>query len=148
MTVVWAVLVVVFLVVEGATAGLTAIWFAAGALVALAGALLGAKSWLQVLLFIVVSIATLFATRPLARKYVNRQVQPTNADKVIGFTATVTERIDNLAGTGTVSVGGRLWTAISTTGDTIEKGTLTVIRRIEGVKLIVELLPQTLTAKS
>jgi len=147
MTVVWAVLVVVFRAVEGATAGLTSIWFAAGALVALAGAFLGAKVWLQVLLFVVVSIATLLVTRPLARKYVNKQFQPTNADKVIGTNATVTERIDNLAGTGTVSVGGRLWTARSATGENIEKGTLTVIRRIEGVKLIVELLPQTQASK-
>ena len=138
MTVVWVVLIVVFLVVEGATAGLTSIWFAAGALAALAAVLLDASVWLQIAVFLVVSVAALIATRPLARKYVNRKTEPTNADKVIGGNATVTVRIDNFAGTGAVTVGGRVWTARSVTNDPLEAGTLIVVRRIEGVKLIVE----------
>ncbi len=143
MIVVWAVLIVVFLVVEGATAGLAAIWFAAGALVALASAFLDAPVWLQVVLFIIVSVVSLLVTRPLARKYVNTKIQPTNADKVIGTTVTVTERIDNVEGTGEVSVGTRIWTARSDSGDVIEKGTRAVVKSIEGVKLIVYPQPET-----
>ncbi len=137
MTVAWAVLIVVFLIIEGATAGLTSIWFAAGALTALAVTFLGGPVWLQIVLFIAVSVVTLILTRPLAKKFVNKKIQPTNADKVIGGTATVTERIDNVAGIGAVSVGGRIWTARSATGEIIEEGTLTEIKSIEGVKLLV-----------
>ena len=137
MTIIWTVLIVVFLVIEGVTAGLASIWFAAGALVALVASFLNAPVILQIILFIVVSIITLVLTRPLAKKFVNKKIQPTNADRVIGATATVTERIDNIAGIGTVSVGGRIWTARSATGEIIEEGTITEIKSIEGVKLIV-----------
>ena len=47
MSIVWVVIMVVFLVVEAATAGLTCIWFAIGALAALIAALFGAPIWLQ-----------------------------------------------------------------------------------------------------
>lgn len=141
MVVIWAALIVLFLIVEGVTAGLTSIWFAVGGIAALASVFMGAPLWLQIVLFIVISVATLAITRPLAKKYVNKQTQATNADRVIGKTAKVTERIDNIAGKGTVSVGGRLWTARSADGKPIEKDTVTVVKAIEGVKLIV--LPQT-----
>lgn len=138
MTVIWAVLFVVFLIVEGATAGLTSIWFAAGALAALAAALIGLPVWLQIVLFIVISAVTIVLTRPVAKKYINRKTQPTNADRAIGDVATVTERIDNISGIGAVTLGGRIWTARSATGEIIEEGVRTKVRAIEGVKLIVE----------
>ena len=138
--VVWVVLMVVFLAVEAITPGLTSIWFGLGALVALVSAFVGAPVWLQAVLFFVVSIVALVLTRPLARKFVNKRVQATNADKVIGSQATVTERVDNIAGTGAASVGGRIWTARSAGGDVIEAGELTTVKSIEGVKLL--LVPQ------
>ena len=134
----WAALIIVFLIVEGVTAGLASIWFALGAVAALISVFLGAPVWLQITSFVVVSTVTLIFTRPLARKYVNRRIQPTNADRVIGASAIVTERIDNVASTGYVTVGGRLWPARSRFGDPIEKDTFTVVRSIEGIKLIVE----------
>ncbi len=134
----WAALIVVFLIVEGITAGLASIWFALGSIAALISVFLGAPVWLQITIFIVVSTVSLIFTRPLARKYVNKRTQPTNADRVIGKTATVTERIDNLAGKGYVSVDGRLWPARSKSGEPLEPGTVAVVRAIEGIKLIVE----------
>ncbi len=137
MAIIWAVLVVVFAIVEAATAGLASIWFAAGAIVSLLSTFCGAPIWLQILLFIIVSIVTLILTRPLALKYVNNKTKATNADRTLGQTATVTQRIDNVAGTGMVSVGGRVWTARSADGTVIEEGSRTVVRSIEGVKAIV-----------
>lgn len=134
----WAALIVVFLIVEGITAGLASIWFALGSIAALISVFFGAPVWLQITIFIVVSTVSLIFTRPLARKYVNKRTQPTNADRVIGKTATVTERIDNLAGKGYVSVDGRLWPARSKSGEPLEPGTVAVVRAIEGIKLIVE----------
>ena len=140
-SIVWVVLMVVFLVVEAATAGLTCIWFAIGSLAALIAALFDAQLWLQIVWFLVISFVTLYFTRPLVKKYVNSRSQPTNADMVIGKEALVTEDIDNVEATGAVSVGGKVWTARSADGGRIKSGAVVSVLRIEGVKLIVEPVP-------
>ena len=140
--IVWLVLLLAFAALEGITVGLTSIWFAAGALAALIAALLHGPLWLQIALFLVVSILCLLAVRPLARKYVNTQVQPTNADRVIGAEARVTEDIDNIQGKGAVSVGGIIWTARSDSDEVIPAGSLVRVLRIEGVKVFVELIKE------
>lgn len=137
MSIVWVAVMVIFLIVEAATAGLTCIWFAIGALAALIAALFGAPLWLQIIWFFVISFVTLYFTRPLVKKYVNSKSQPTNADMVIGKEALVTEAIDNVEGVGAVAVGGRVWTARSADGQPVETGSIVTVLRIEGVKLIV-----------
>lgn len=135
--VLWIAAIIVFLVIEAATVGLTSIWFAVGSLAALVASLFGADFWLQMVCFLVVSIIALWFTKPLAKK-INASYQPTNADMIIGMEGFVKERIDNVAGTGAVSVGGKLWTARSTDDDvTFQPDDRVVTRRIEGVKLIV-----------
>ena len=136
--VIWLAGVVLFGVVEAATAGLTVIWFAVGCLAALGVTALGAPLWLQVGVFMLVSILTLLAARPLIQKHVNNKVVPTNADRCIGQTARVTEAIDNIAQVGAVYVDGKTWSARSdATGGAIPAGTLVTVLRMEGVKLIV-----------
>ena len=139
MPVVWLIAVVVFLVVEAVVPGLVSIWFAAGALAAVLGALFGAPRWLQFAWFLVISVAALALTRPLAKKYVNARTMPTNADRILGRECVVRETIDNLQGTGSVAADGKIWTARMTeeTG-TAQAGEIVIARRIEGVKLIVE----------
>ncbi len=135
----WVVALVVFLIVEAVTAGLVSIWFVFGSLVALICAALGAAIWLQIFWFVIVSVATLVLTRPLVKRYVDSRSVATNADRNIGRTAVVTERIDNLAATGAVQLAGVIWTARSTDDAVaIEPGTHVTVRAIEGVKLIVE----------
>jgi len=139
MAAVWVVLMIGFLIVEGVAPGLVSIWFALGALAALISALLGAQVWLQALWFVLVSVLALVATRPLAKKYVNSRTQATNADMLIGQECIVTETIDKLRGTGAVSVAGKVWTARTDEPEKIIKeGTVAVVERIEGVKLIVK----------
>jgi membrane protein implicated in regulation of membrane protease activity len=138
---VWCGAVVVFLVIEGVTAGLTTIWFAGGSLVALIATALNAPYWLQGLLFLVVSVLLLACLRPFVRAYVSPNQVRTNADRVVGMQALVTERIDNLNATGAVKVSGVEWTARSVTGEPIEAGALVVIRTIEGVKVCVDPVP-------
>lgn len=128
---------VLFLVVEAVTVGLVCIWFAAGALLALLAAMCGAPLWLQIVLFLVASAATLYFTRPLVKRYVNSRVEPTNADMVIGKECRVTETVDNIAGTGSVYVDGKTWTARSADDEVIPEGTLVTAKSIDGVKLIV-----------
>ncbi len=138
MKLVWMGLLLVFGVGEAITVGLTSIWFAAGSLVALIAALLGGNMWLQITLFFVVSALSIAAFRPIAQKYVNGKVEPTNADRIIGREVLVTERISNLQAEGAVSISGMTWSARSADEKDIPKGTLVRVLRIEGVKVYVE----------
>lgn len=138
MKIIWMGLLLLFGVGEALTVGLTSIWFAAGSLVALICALLGGGLWLQIILFFVVTILSIATFRPIARKFINGKVEPTNADRIIGREALVTERISNLRAEGAVSIGGMVWSARSNTEEEIPKGTLVRILRIEGVKVYVE----------
>ena len=139
MTVVWLVAMIVLLVIEGVVPGLISIWFALGALAALVSALLHAPLWLQIVWFLAVSIAALALTRPLAKKYINANTQPTNADMLIGKECVVRESIDNVLGAGAVSVDGKVWTARTENDDIkVPEGSRAVVVRIEGVKLIVK----------
>lgn len=133
----WLGAFVLFGVVEAATAGLTSIWFAAGALVALIATALGAQVWLQVTIFILASAAAIAATRPLVRRFGKRRKVATNADRVLGRTARVTEEINNLIPTGAVYVDGKTWTARSAGGGPIPSGAMVTVLAMEGVKLIV-----------
>lgn len=137
MATLWLVLLILFLVAEGATAAVTTIWFAAGALVAIVAALLGAQIWLQVIIFVVVSIGCLLALRPLLKKYITPKKVRTNVDAVVGSQGIVLERIDNLAGTGRVKLGGMEWSARAENKECIEAGTVVLVERIEGVKVFV-----------
>ena len=141
----WAVAVIAFVILELATVGLASIWFALGALCALIAALLGAPVWLQVVWFVIVSVATLLLTRPLAKKYINSKTMATNADRVIGGKAVVKERIDELAGTGAVLADGKMWTARTADGSVAEPGDIVTVLEIRGVRLIVE--PEHVDAK-
>ena len=137
MTTFWLIVMVLFLAVEAVTVGLVCIWFAAGSLIALLAAMCGAQLWLQIVVFLIVSAATLYFTRPLVKRYVNSKVEPTNADMVIGKECRVTETVDNIAGTGAVYVDGKTWTARSENDELIQAGTLVTAKSIDGVKLIV-----------
>ena len=137
MVTLWILAAVVFLIIEAVTAAMSSIWFVIGALAALAAAALGAPIWGQVVLFVAVSGVCFALLYPRLKRLLRRDRQPTNADMVIGRECVVTQRIDNLAGTGAVTVDGRTWTARSADGAPLELGAVVAAQRIEGVKLIV-----------
>lgn len=134
----WLGAMVVFALVEALTpSALISIWFSAGSLGALIAACLTGNIWIQVAVFLVVSCAAFALLRPLARKYFTPGTHRTNADRLVGQEAVVTETIDNLAGAGQASIGGQIWTARGEDNTPIEAGTRVRVLRIEGVKLIV-----------
>ena len=133
----WLGLLILFLMVEGATVALVSVWFAVGAVAAAIAALLGASVWLQVFLFLGVAVALLALLRPAVRKFLTPPLQKTNADALIGKTCPVTDAISNLRAQGQVKVNGMTWTARSADGTDIPKDAIVKIERIEGVKLIV-----------
>ena len=134
---IWLGLLVAFLLAEGSTVALVSIWFAAGSLAALIASLLGAPLWLQVLLFVAVSVGLLAMLRPFVRKYLRPRMSRTNVDAVVGSQGFVTEDIDNVAASGQVKLGAMPWTARSTSGEPIPTGTRVRVDKVEGVKVYV-----------
>lgn len=134
----WMVILIICIVIEVLTLGLTTIWFAAGALVAIFAALLYAPIFVQVILFLLVSLTLLFFTRPIAVKYFNRDRVKTNVESMVGRQAIVIGEIDNVQATGQVTVSGQEWSARSWDDKVrIPAGAVVVVVAISGVKLIV-----------
>ena len=130
--------IVILLIVEIVTLGLTTIWFAGGALAGFVAANLGAPLWLQIVLFLGISLVLLFVTRPIAMKHLNQKRVKTNYEGVIGKVVKVTEKIDNFNGTGTAVCNGQEWTARAENDDAVfEPGMLVKVVNVTGVKLIV-----------
>lgn len=135
---IWIAATVIFFAAEAITTELVSIWFAVSALVALLAAAFGAPVWLQAALFIICAATLLILTRPLVRRITGGRRTPTNADRVIGETAIVTEAIDGATGRGQVTVLGQVWSARAA-GTDIPAGASVTVLAIEGVKLAVEL---------
>ncbi len=135
--IVWAALFVVLCIVEANTANLMTIWFACGALITLISVALGVPPAWQIPIFIVSSLILLALTRPLVKKKLAVKGEKTNADRVVGKTAIVRESITPDKFSGTVTVGGQVWSAVSSDGSIIDEGEEVVIEAIEGVKLVV-----------
>lgn len=134
---IWLGAAILAAIVEAAVPALVSIWFVAGSLLALVASLLGGPVWLQVLLFLGGTAAALALTRPLARR-LQGTATSTNADRVLGAEAVVTQEVNNLLGQGRVQVMGSSWAARSASPEQViaPQETVTVVR-IEGVKLIV-----------
>lgn len=138
MTIFWLVLMLILILAEVATMGLTTIWFAAAALVCGICAGFGMPFLPQMIIFIVISLVLILFTRPIAMKYFNRDRVKTNAESLIGRQAIVTAQIDNLRAAGQVTVSGQEWTARSSEdGTIIPQGAVAEVLAINGVKLIV-----------
>ncbi len=135
---IWFALLLVFLIVEAACPiHLVSIWFAAGSLVAMVAAFLGGPVWLQILLFLTVSVALVALLWPFIKRFLNPNLSKTNVDAILDSQGYVTADIDNVSATGQVKLGAMEWTARSASGESIPKGTLVKVERIEGVKAFV-----------
>ena len=136
---IWLGVAVVLLIVELLTVGLTTIWFAAGALLAMTLAFCGASEIWQVVAFVVSSVVLLIFTRPFVQKYVNSKHVKTNVDAIVGMTGRVVEAINGIEGTGAVIVDGKTWSARAeseTTVIPIDK--IVTVKEVSGVKLLVK----------
>ncbi len=135
MAIYWFIAFVILLVIEIATINLVSIWFAIGAIAAMFTAFFTKSIFIQMIIFIIVSLISLVITKPLIKKVKNKEVVPTNSDRIIGKRATVIKTIDKDE-YGEVKVYGNVWTACS--DSRIEIGTKVKVLSIDGVKLIVK----------
>ena len=136
-SIIWLVLMVVFLIAEGLTVATVSLWFAAGALVALLVSLLGLHVWLQIALFLVVSGVLLACLRPMVKRHFTPGLTPTNVDAIVGTRGVIIAEVDNVIAAGQVKLSGMEWSARSTDGSIIPAGTQVKVDRIEGVKAFV-----------
>ena len=133
----WLIAAVVLAVVEAATASLVTIWFAGGAVLAMLCAWAGLGYAGQLAVFILGSVVLLLLTRPLAKRVLHRDGQPTNADRIIGQKGIVTEEVNQLGTMGRINVMGQSWAAVSEDGTVISPEEQVVVIGIQGVKAIV-----------
>ena len=134
----WIGFFVLSVIVEVNTMNLIAIWFMPGTLIAIVLALLSVPVWIQVLVWLLITVTVFAATWRLSARLRHPRHEPTNADRVIGQTAIVTETISDRTQTGQARVMGQTWSARTDETETeIPAGTEVRVLRIEGVKLIV-----------
>ncbi len=134
----WIIIAVIAAIIEGASVQLVSIWFAVGAGVTAIASVFVDDIVVQLAIFAIVSTICLLITRPLARKLKKSAGEtPTNSDRYIGKIAEVIADINNNESVGQVKVEGSVWSARSSTGESLPVGTSVVVNRIEGVKMIV-----------
>ncbi len=137
-TIAWLALLIILLIIEIITVGLTSIWAAGGALAALILNILGIPLAGQVVVFFVVTFVLLYFTRPFAVRFINTQRVKTNYEGIIGKTIRIAETVDNINQTGMAVVNGQEWTVRAEKDEEIlAPDTLAKVVNISGVKLIV-----------
>ena len=138
--IIWLIFAVVMLIIEIATTGLATLWFAVGAVVAMIMDLCGASVAAQIIVMALVSIVCFILcmiwVRPKLESLRKKNVQKTNADRLLGREGVVIVPLNATEGKGQVKVDGQIWSA---KGDQdFAEGTKIKVLAIEGVKLVIE----------
>ena len=138
--IIWLVIAVIMLVIEIATTGLATLWFAIGAVVAMIMDLCGASVASQIIAMAAISavcfVVCMIWVKPKLESLRKKNVQKTNADRLIGREGVVIVPFNSTEGKGQVKVDGQIWSAKS--GEDYTEGTKVTVKAIEGVKLVVE----------
>jgi membrane protein implicated in regulation of membrane protease activity len=133
----WIVACVMFTLLEAFTQQFVSIWFLSGSVVALIASYLGFGIETQCILFVIVSLITLIAFRPVVKRFVQAEIVPTNIDSNIGQLAIVLTDFDEIKKEGRVLVNDMDWAAKSLDDFAYKKGERVIVDRIEGVKCLV-----------
>lgn len=133
---IWVALVVVFSVIEVFTFGLYTVWFAIAALVMVFVSMTNIAFPYQIIIFLAISAALLFFTRPLVVKKLKIGRVKTNVESLAGMQALVIKKIGEFD-KGEVKLNGLIWSARAEDNAEIQEGTKCEVLRIEGVLAIV-----------
>ena len=134
----WLVVLIFLIIAEAVSVHLVAVWFALGALGALISAFFNADIVIQLVVFVLISMISLVASRPFVKKFMAKRIPKIDFNKIVSMVGVVTEDISNPAGTGYVFVDGKDWMARAEKEEKIKIGEKVKILRIEGTKVIVE----------
>jgi membrane protein implicated in regulation of membrane protease activity len=136
--IVWLIIAAIFIAIEVFTSGFFLLWFGVGALVASVMALLNVGSFaLQMIVFLIVSVGLVLASRTIFEKFFTRQLDPnrlrSGVEAMIGQVGTVVESSRGALNEGAVRVYGSVWTAFPTEGERpLSEGESVAVERIEG----------------
>lgn len=134
MIVIWAVLIAVGLLFEFFTVDFFACCFAIGAIIPLILAACNVSLYVQLPVFVGVTILAILLARPLLKKWLIKKTVPTNLDQNFGQTAKLlTDVVD---GQATIKINDVVWTVLCDTA--LTKGATVTIESAKGNKLIVK----------
>jgi membrane protein implicated in regulation of membrane protease activity len=136
----WFISAAVLAVGEMLTAGFFLLPFAVGAATAGVLALASVSVPVQIITFVVVSVAALWLLQQFARKDIHGELQSVGAARYIGSTAFVTHPVNRLHGTGRVNMGTEDWRATTDSDDVFVPGTEVRVVEVRGTQLVVELI--------
>ncbi|MFC2095547.1 NfeD family protein [Candidatus Bipolaricaulota bacterium] len=130
---------VVLVGVEIVAPSFAVIWLALASFVTAIPVYLHAPAWIDLTVFggTLLLFVTFGRRLAITKLFRGAKVARTNEQAVVGETGVVIERVDSVAGTGQVRIGGETWTAISEHGNVIDKGELIQVKGLKGVRLIV-----------
>jgi membrane protein implicated in regulation of membrane protease activity len=131
----WIGAAVFLAVAEIFTAGFFMLPFAVGAAAAAALAFADIGEVPQLVVFLVVSVASLIVLRRFVRRGDDEQ-HPVGSNRFVGQRAKVLETVDPSLGTGRVRMETELWRA-TTDGDVIAEGTMVKVVEVRGTRLVV-----------
>lgn len=136
---IWLAVIILTIIIEIITVGLTAIWLTGGGLAALVVCLLGGHWGLQLAVFFAVTFVLIYFTRPWALKYIESRKIATNYEEVIGKTVRIIQEVDNVRETGKAIYNGMEWTARAKVDtETFSMDEQARVVGVQGVKLILE----------
>ena len=137
---IWLIIAGVCFIIEMATVGFFVFWFGIGALLAMIVSIFVPSNLvMQCSVFVITSVILLLATKPLVDKFTKKDKKvEMNSTSNIGKIGIVTQDINPIEGIGLVKVSGEIWSAKTTNGEKIEKGSEVRVIKIDGVKLVVE----------
>jgi len=137
---IWLIIAGVCFIIEMITVGFLIFWFGLGALLTMIVSFIFPDNIiLQTSVFVVSSTLLIFLTKPFVNKFTKSDKKfTTNAYSVIGKKGIVTQDINETHGVGQIKVAGEVWSAKTSDGSTIEKGTQIEVINIDGVKTVVE----------
>ena len=132
---IWIGIVISLALIEILTINLTTIWFVASGLVSLVISIFIDYYIVQLAVFVIGGFLLMVFTKSYLLNKLSLKGVRTNLDRVLDMVGVVTVEITKNK-PGEVKVDGKKWTAIS--NKKIEKGKDVLIKKIDGVKLIVE----------
>lgn len=137
---IWLIIAGVCFIIEMITVGFLMFWFGIGALITMIVSFIFPESIvLQTSIFVISSTLLIFLTKPLANKLQKSDKKvATNAFSIIGKKGLVIQDINEEHGVGQIKVAGEVWSAKTSDGSVIEKGTQIEVIQIDGVKAVVE----------
>lgn len=136
----WFISAAVLAVGEMLTAGFFLLPFAVGAATAGVLALASVSVPVQIITFVVVSVAALWLLQQFARKDIHGELQSVGSARYIGSSALVTHPVNRLHGTGRVKMGTEDWRATTDSDDEFSPGTEVRVVEVRGTQLVVELI--------